>query len=66
MSRMSTGLLSFYHNAGVVSSESGLFYKAAYIHDHPYNTDLDIVKSTCSSKYYEAIKEVAKKSVLIN
>ena len=59
-------LLSFFHNAGVVSAESGLFFKAAYIHDHPYNTDLDINKGVCSSKYYEAVKETAKKSVLIN
>lgn len=59
-------LLSFYHNAGVTNNDKGLFYKAKYMNETPYGTDLDIDKDRCSSRYYEVIKEVAKKSVLIS
>lgn len=57
--------LGIYHNAGVVSSGQGLFYKAEYMNKLPYNEVLDIKEGTASKKYWEIIQEVAKKSVLL-
>ena len=57
--------LNIFHNAGVTSNEQGLFYKAMYINQLPYSETLDIKEGTASKKYWEIIKETAKKSVLI-
>lgn len=53
------------HNAGVVSSADGLFYKAEFMDRLPYNLNLNIKEGTASKKYYEIIQQVEKKSVLI-
>jgi len=57
--------LNILHNAGVVSSTDGLFYKAEFMNRLPYNLNLNIKEGTASKKYYEIIQQVEKKSVLI-
>lgn len=57
--------LNIFHNAGVVSGNDGLFYKANYISRLPYNDELEIRGGTASKKYYDLVKEVGKKSVLL-
>lgn len=57
--------LNILHNAGVVSSADGLFYKAEFMGILPYNLNLNIKEGTASRKYYEIIQKVEKKSVLI-
>jgi len=57
--------LKIFHNAGVVSGNDGLFYKANYINRYPYGDELEIREGTASKKYWDIIKEVGKKSVLI-
>ena len=57
--------LNIFHNAGVVTSADGLFYKAEYMNKLPYNEPLQIKEGTASKKYWEIIQSVAKKSVLI-
>jgi hypothetical protein len=56
--------LNIFHNAGVVNSNSGLFYKSDYMNNFPYNEDLNINESTASYKYWQEIKETAKVTVL--
>jgi hypothetical protein len=53
------------HNAGVVNSTSGYFYKAEYMNELPYNKNLQIKKDTANWYYWNEIQETAKKSVLI-
>ena len=57
--------LNILHNAGVVSSADGLFYKAEFMGVLPYNLNLNIKEGTASRRYYEFIQKVEKKSVLI-
>ena len=57
--------LNIFHNAGVTDAEGGLFYKAIYMNELPYNRDLKINEGTASKKYYEIIQKVEKKSVLL-
>lgn len=57
--------LNIMHNAGVTTSENGLFYKAEFINELPYNKPLNIKEGTASRKYWEWIDKVAKKSVII-
>lgn len=56
---------SFFHNAGVVDSENGLFFKGAYSKRLPYGDVLDVDTKRCSSMYYKMIQNVAKESVLL-
>lgn len=56
--------LNIMHNAGVVTSTDGLFYKANYMNSYPYDTDLEIIEGTASKKYYEWIQKIAKKTCL--
>jgi hypothetical protein len=53
-----------YHNAGVVKS-GDMFYKGNYINILPYNTELQLKKNLCSSKYYDEVIRIGKKSILI-
>lgn len=53
------------HNAGVTTDKNGLFYKAKYMTELPYNRDLQITPNTVSYKYYEWIQKVEKKTILI-
>ena len=57
--------MNIMHNAGVTNSTSGLFYKAAYMNELPYNKNLDIKPNTASWYYWNEIQETAKKSVLL-
>jgi hypothetical protein len=57
--------LNIFHNAGVVTSAGGLFYKAEWMNALPYNAQLNINEGTASKKYWEIIQETAKKSVLL-
>jgi len=57
--------LKIFHNAGVVSGNDGLFYKANYINRVPYKDELEIRGGTASKKYWEEIKQTSQKSVLI-
>jgi len=57
--------LNILHNAGVVSADDGLFYKANFMNQLPYNRNLNIKEGTASKKYYEIIQKIEKKSVLI-
>jgi hypothetical protein len=56
--------LNIFHNAGVTDAASGLFYKAIYMNELPYNKNLEIKDGTASKKYYEIIQKLEKKSVL--
>jgi hypothetical protein len=57
--------LNIFHNAGVTDAASGLFYKAIYMNELPYNKNLEIKEATASKKYYEIIQKIEKKSVLL-
>jgi hypothetical protein len=57
--------LNIFHNAGVTDANGGLFYKAIYMNELPYNKDLKITDGTASKKYYDIIQRVEKKSVLL-
>jgi hypothetical protein len=52
------------HNAGVVNSMSGLFYKAQFMSELPYGKDLHIRPESASYVYWEWINLTANKSVL--
>lgn len=54
-----------YHNAGVTCACGGNFYKGAYINELPYGHDLRIKDTNCNYNYYNIIKEVGKKSCLL-
>ena len=56
---------NIFHNAGVVNSQEGLFYKGEYINELPYNKPLQIKAGTASWHYWNEVQKTAKKSVLI-
>jgi hypothetical protein len=56
--------MNIMHNAGVVNSMSGLFYKAQYINELPYGKDLQIKEGTASKKYWEWIQKTGEKSCI--
>lgn len=56
-----------FHNAGVTNNTSGMFFKSDYNNLLPYNVELhNLREELCSSKYYEYIKEVGKRSILLD
>jgi hypothetical protein len=57
--------MNIYHNAGVTSPNDGLFYKALYMNELPYDKELTIKTETANWHYWQEICETAKKSVLI-
>ena len=57
--------MNIMHNAGVVNSTSGLFYKAEYMNQLPYGKDLKINEGTASWYYYQAIKKAEVKSKIL-
>jgi hypothetical protein len=57
--------MNIMHNAGVTSPDSGLFYKAEYMNILPYGDILDIKEGTASWYYYQWVRKVGQKSVLI-
>ena len=48
----------FFHNAGVPSSNQGMFYKAQYMDKLPFNEKLELSDSRCSYMYYNIIESV--------
>ena len=57
--------MNIMHNAGVVNGTSGLFYKAQFMNELPYNKDLKINENTASEEYWKWIQKTAQKSVLL-
>ena len=57
--------MSIMHNAGVVSANDGLFYKANYMNRLPYNEQLEIKENTASRKYWDIIVKIGQKSCLL-
>jgi len=56
---------TFLHNAGVTSDSKDLFFKGAYTDRLPYNEELQIDNTKCSSIYWKEICEVSKVSPLL-
>lgn len=62
---------NIFHNAGVTDDikatqeKEGLFYKADYMNKMPYNEELKVKPGTASMKYWEIIKKISKKSVIM-
>lgn len=56
-----------YHNAGVTSNTSGMFYKSDYNNLLPYNIQLNDLRTyLCSYNYFNYIKEINNKTLLNN
>jgi hypothetical protein len=56
---------AIFHNAGVVQSNSELFFKGSYTNALPYEADESLLnKERCSYKYFEIIKSIGKKSCI--
>lgn len=58
--------LNIMHNAGVTGPNQGLFYKAEYMNEFPYEKAIEPNKGTASWWYWNEIKQTESKSVLIN
>jgi hypothetical protein len=56
--------MNIMHNAGVASANEGLFYKASYMNEYPYNKNLTIREGTSSKKYYEWVQKTEKITAL--
>jgi hypothetical protein len=50
--------LYFFHNAGVSSSNDGMFFKGGYIDKLPYGESLELSKARCSYRYFEMIRSM--------
>lgn len=57
--------LNIMHNAGVTTSDGGLFYKPQFMNELPYGKELQINEGTASKKYWEWIQKTADKSCLL-
>jgi hypothetical protein len=57
--------MNIMHNAGVINTEGGLFYKSAYMNETPYNKNLKINENTGSREYYRWIEKTEQKSCLL-
>jgi len=57
--------MNIMHNAGVTNDSSGLFYKAQYIYQLPYNQSPEPSKHTANWYYWDWVQKTAKKSCLI-
>lgn len=55
---------NIFHNAGVLNSNSELFYKSDYLYKLPYHINLYVKKDSTSFYYWQFIKKVGTKSVL--
>ena len=53
------------HNAGVTTTDVGFFEKSKYTYRLPYGLNLNVKEKTASKIYYEWVKRVEKKSVLL-
>lgn len=50
--------LSFFHNAGVVNANQGMFFKGDYVNKLPYDSELAVNEARCSYKYYSFLKNI--------
>jgi hypothetical protein len=57
--------MNIFHNAGVVSENTGLFHKAKYMDSYPYGLNLDIKPDTASAEYYKWIHKTELNSALL-
>jgi hypothetical protein len=57
--------MNIMHNAGVTNSTSGLFYKAQFMNELPYNANLTINETGASREYWNWIQKTKQKSVLL-
>jgi hypothetical protein len=57
--------MNIMHNAGVTSSNQGLFYKAEYMNTLPYNKTISVREGTASWHYLDWINKTAEKSALL-
>lgn len=57
--------MNIMHNAGVTDGNSGLFYKANYMNQLPYNNAPEPRKNTASWYYWNWIQKTAEKSCLV-
>jgi hypothetical protein len=57
--------MNIMHNAGVTDNNSGLFYKAQYIYQLPYNQSPEPNKHTANWHYWDWVQKTAEKSCLI-
>jgi hypothetical protein len=63
---MEWGRNAIYHNAGVVSSSTGMFYKAQYTQSAPFDIQLDSFDTKyCSYRYAQEILDTANTSCLL-
>lgn len=57
---------SFFHNAGVVDGNSGMFFKGEFNDKLPYGYEIPNAKTNVTGwKYFQYIQEVGKKSCLV-
>ena len=57
---------AFFHNAGVVGPDTGIFFKGMFNDKLPYGYEIpNVNKNVTGYKYYQYIQEVGKKSCLI-
>lgn len=57
--------VSFFHNAGVTDSNSGMLFKADYINSLPYKLNLSLDREKCSFFYYQQVNKAGRYSALI-
>jgi hypothetical protein len=56
----------FMHNAGILNSDSRLFFKGDYINQLPYGVNLDIDDEKCSYLYWNWIKDTEQNTTITN
>lgn len=56
---------NIFHNAGITGNQNRQFYKADYMHEYPYNLNLDILENTATRQYYDLVQNTGRKSVLL-
>lgn len=56
--------VSFFHNAGVGNSNSGMFFKGDYTDKLPYDEELELDKGRCSNIYFDIVKRVGENTCL--
>ena len=56
--------MNIMHKAGVTNDSSGLFYKAKYMNELPYNNSPEPNKNTANWYYWDWVMKVSKKTCL--
>ena len=57
--------MNIMHNAGVTDNNSGLFYKAKYMNELPYNNSPEPRKNVANWFYWDWVQKTAEKSCLV-